>query len=199
MDALKAVKPEKCKRCTISVHISKRIWSLCKCKTEDTSKLSGLQASVYRMHGNLQYSHDVLLQNSYRRRRGLPCLFPNITAVFSIPAHPRHVGRRLQLAVPEPPQRWGGWHPGEDRQHSASAAVLLQTDVYFLIRCRCILTIESMAGSIFTSHASGHTRIHIHTYARMCMILCIHIYTYREMFYVYFCPDYWEYMDHFKT
>lgn len=71
MDALKAVKLEKCRRCTISVHISKRIWSLRNCKTEDTSKLSGLQASVYRMNGNLQYSHDVvLLQNSYRGRGG---------------------------------------------------------------------------------------------------------------------------------
>lgn len=53
------------------MHISKRIWSLRNCKTEDTSKLSGLQASVYRMNGNLLYSHDVvLLQNSYRGRGG---------------------------------------------------------------------------------------------------------------------------------
>lgn len=138
---------------------------------EDISKLSGLQASVYRMNGNLHYSHDVvLLQNSYRGRGGLPCLFPNITAAFSVPAHPCHVGRRLQLAVPEPPQRWGGWHPGEDRQHSASAAVLLQTDVHFLIRCRCILTIESMAGSIFKSHTSGHTCTYIHTH------ICTYVY-----------------------
>lgn len=157
------------------MHISKRIWSLRNCKTEDTSKLSGLQASVYRMNGNLQYSHDVvLLQNSYRGRGGLPCLFPNITAVFSVPAHPCHVGRRLQLAVPEPPLRWGGWHPGEDSHHSAP--VLLQTDVHFLIQGRCILTTETTAGSIFKSHISGHTHTYIHIHTHVGMYVNMYVY-----------------------
>lgn len=160
------------------MHISKRIWSLRNCKTEDTSKLSGLQASVYRMNGNLQYSHDVvLLQNSYRGRGGggrLPCLFPNITAVFSVPAHPCHVGRRLQLAVPEPPQCWGGWHPGEDSHHSAP--VLLQTDVHFLIQGRCILTTETTAGSIFKSHISGHTHTYIHIHTHVGMYVNMYVY-----------------------
>lgn len=40
----------------------------------------------------------------------------NVIAVFSVPAHPCHMGRRLQLAVPEPPQCRGGRHPGEAQQ-----------------------------------------------------------------------------------
>jgi len=118
MDALKALKPEKCKRYTISVCISDTTWCLFHFKADDISKLSGLRASVYGRSENLPY----FLAASFSKHRTaagikkLLRLFMSIVAVLSIPAHPCHMGRRLQLAVPEPPQRRGGRRPGKTQQ-----------------------------------------------------------------------------------
>lgn len=80
----------------------------------------GLRASAHRRSGNLLYFRTDFFSINTEQPQGGKSewlrLFTNIVAVFSVPAHPCHVGRRVQLAVPEPPQRRGGRYPGERQQ-----------------------------------------------------------------------------------
>lgn len=153
------------------MHISKRIWSLRNCKTEDTSKLSGLQASVYRMNGNLQYSHDVvLLQNSYRGRGG-DCLVCFQTSLLCFLF-------QLILATWE-----GGYNLQCQNLHSAGEAdIRVRTaTTQHQSCCKQMFTFwfRADASSLQKPRQgalSGHTHTYIHIHTHVGMYVNMYVY-----------------------